>query len=246
MIAHGKIKRMGMFSGKRPDWKKAVVTLRRRPNHRSIRTGVIMGIRKYKPTTATLRYKTGYTFEEITKTKPERGLIEHITRKAGKNNQGRVTLRYRGGGHKRLYRQDRLQAGEARHPGQGGQHRVRSQQVGADRPACITPTARSATSSGRSGSAVGHTVQSGPGSEIRPGNAMPLEGDTAGDRGPQRRDGAGQGRAAGAQRGLVRPMLVAKEGDVRPPEAALGRDEAGAAGLPGDHRAGGQRRARAA
>jgi len=63
-----------------------------------------MGIKKYKPVTPTLRFKTGYTFEEITKSKPEKTLITPLPKKAGRNNQGRITIRHRGGGHKRHYR----------------------------------------------------------------------------------------------------------------------------------------------
>ena len=63
-----------------------------------------MGIKKYKPVTPTLRFKTGYTFEEITKSKPEKTLIAPLPKKAGRNNQGRITIRHRGGGHKRHYR----------------------------------------------------------------------------------------------------------------------------------------------
>ncbi|MDD3502137.1 MAG: 50S ribosomal protein L2 [Candidatus Cloacimonetes bacterium] len=63
-----------------------------------------MGIKKYKPVTPTMRYRTGYTFEEITKSKPEKSLIEPRPQKAGRNNMGRITIRRRGGGHKRAYR----------------------------------------------------------------------------------------------------------------------------------------------
>lgn len=63
-----------------------------------------MGIKKYKAITPTQRYKTGFTFEEITKTKPEKSLLKPLPKKAGRNNQGRITVRHRGGGHKRHYR----------------------------------------------------------------------------------------------------------------------------------------------
>ncbi|MCF7912875.1 MAG: 50S ribosomal protein L2 [Candidatus Cloacimonetes bacterium] len=63
-----------------------------------------MGIKKYRPITPTLRFKTGYTFEEITKSKPEKTLLAPLPKKAGRNNQGRITIRHRGGGHKRQYR----------------------------------------------------------------------------------------------------------------------------------------------
>jgi len=63
-----------------------------------------MGIKKYKPVTPTLRFKTGFTFDEITKSKPEKSLIAPKSQKAGRNNQGRITIRHRGGGHKKHYR----------------------------------------------------------------------------------------------------------------------------------------------
>ncbi|HCX72759.1 MAG TPA: 50S ribosomal protein L2, partial [Candidatus Cloacimonas sp.] len=63
-----------------------------------------MGIKNYKPITPTMRYKTGFTFNEITKGKPEKSLIRPLPQKSGRNNQGRITSRHRGGGHKRHYR----------------------------------------------------------------------------------------------------------------------------------------------
>ncbi len=63
-----------------------------------------MGIRKYRPITPTQRFKTGFTFDEITKDKPEKSLIVPKKQKAGRNNQGRITCRHRGGGCKRHYR----------------------------------------------------------------------------------------------------------------------------------------------
>ena len=63
-----------------------------------------MPIKVYKPTSAGRRGMTGYTFEEITKSKPERSLTEPLRRTGGRNNKGRVTVRHRGGGHKRRYR----------------------------------------------------------------------------------------------------------------------------------------------
>ena len=63
-----------------------------------------MPIKVYKPTSAGRRGMTGYTFEEITKSKPERSLTEPLRRTGGRNNKGRITVRHRGGGHKRRYR----------------------------------------------------------------------------------------------------------------------------------------------
>lgn len=63
-----------------------------------------MAIRKYKPTTNGRRNMTGSDFAEITSTTPEKTLLEPIKRNAGRNNDGKITVRHRGGGHKRNYR----------------------------------------------------------------------------------------------------------------------------------------------
>ena len=63
-----------------------------------------MPIRKYKPTSPGRRSMSVSTFEEITKKEPEKSLIEPLKKHAGRNNQGRITTRHRGGGHKRFYR----------------------------------------------------------------------------------------------------------------------------------------------
>lgn len=63
-----------------------------------------MPVKVYKPTSAGRRNMTGFTFEEVTKSKPERSLTTALRRSGGRNNQGRVTVRHRGGGHKRRYR----------------------------------------------------------------------------------------------------------------------------------------------
>ncbi len=63
-----------------------------------------MPVKVYKPTSAGRRGMTGHSFEEITKSTPERSLTEAIRKHGGRNNQGRVTVRHRGGGSKRRYR----------------------------------------------------------------------------------------------------------------------------------------------
>ncbi|MFH1892042.1 MAG: 50S ribosomal protein L2 [Candidatus Zixiibacteriota bacterium] len=63
-----------------------------------------MGIKKFKPTTPSNRYRTVSTFEEITKDTPERSLVQILKKSGGRNNKGRVTAFQRGGGHKRFYR----------------------------------------------------------------------------------------------------------------------------------------------
>lgn len=63
-----------------------------------------MAIKKYNPTSPARRNMTVSTFEEITKTEPEKSLVEILKSKAGRNNYGKITVRHRGGGQKRQYR----------------------------------------------------------------------------------------------------------------------------------------------
>ncbi len=63
-----------------------------------------MGIKSYKPYTPSRRHMTGSDFSEITKTKPEKSLVVSLKKNAGRNNQGKITIRHRGGGSRRKYR----------------------------------------------------------------------------------------------------------------------------------------------
>lgn len=63
-----------------------------------------MGIKKFRPVTPSRREMTVLTFDEITKQEPEKSLTTSLKKKAGRNANGRITVRHRGGGHKRLYR----------------------------------------------------------------------------------------------------------------------------------------------
>src|SRR5512144_1202237 len=63
-----------------------------------------MGIKTFKPTSPARRYYSVSDFKEVTKTEPERALTEHQTSTGGRNNLGRITSRFRGGGHKQRYR----------------------------------------------------------------------------------------------------------------------------------------------
>ena len=63
-----------------------------------------MGIKVYKPTSNGRRNSSVNDFAEITKTKPEKTLVKRISRTGGRNNRGRITSRFRGGGHRKLYR----------------------------------------------------------------------------------------------------------------------------------------------
>ena len=63
-----------------------------------------MGIKKYQPTSPGRRGMTVSTFEEITTATPEKSLLQPLKSKGGRNNQGRLTTRHQGGGHKQMYR----------------------------------------------------------------------------------------------------------------------------------------------
>lgn len=64
-----------------------------------------MGTIKFKPTTPSRRFMIGHDFKEITKDKPEKSLLSPIKKTGGRNSYGRITIRHRGGGHKRMFRQ---------------------------------------------------------------------------------------------------------------------------------------------
>lgn len=63
-----------------------------------------MAIKKYRPITPSMRFRTTAAFDEITSAVPEKSLIEILTKSGGRNNKGRLTARHRGGGHKQYYR----------------------------------------------------------------------------------------------------------------------------------------------
>jgi len=63
-----------------------------------------MAVRRLKPTTPGQRFRVANTFQEITTDKPEKSLLVPIKKSGGRNNQGRMTMRFIGGGHKRRYR----------------------------------------------------------------------------------------------------------------------------------------------
>ncbi|NJL04813.1 MAG: 50S ribosomal protein L2 [Chloroflexaceae bacterium] len=132
-----------------------------------------MGIRRYKPTSAGRRNMSVSTFEEITKDRPEPRLVEPLRKQAGRNNQGRITTRHRGGGHKRKYRIIDFKRNKTGVPA-----RVAAIEYDPNRSARIV-LLNYADGEKRYilapvGLSVGDTVMSGPDAEIRPGNALPL------------------------------------------------------------------------
>jgi large subunit ribosomal protein L2 len=63
-----------------------------------------MGIKAYRPTTSSLRHRSGLTFEELTTRRPYKPLLEPLSKSGGRNSRGNISIRHRGGGHKRKYR----------------------------------------------------------------------------------------------------------------------------------------------
>jgi large subunit ribosomal protein L2 len=168
-----------------------------------------MPLRKYKPTSAGRRFMTVSTFEEITKTEPEKSLTAPLKKKGGRNVHGRITTRHQGGGNKRRYRvidfkrvKDGVPAKVAAieyDPNRSARIALLHYADGAK--AYILAPARLR---------VGSTVESGPSADIRPGNALPLENIPTGTvvHNVELRPGQGGKMARSAGSGV---QLVAKE-----------------------------------
>lgn len=132
-----------------------------------------MPVKTYRPTSPGRRGMTGYTFEEITKGEPERSLLLPLRKRAGRNNQGRVTVRHQGGGVKRRLRVIDFKRDKRDVPG-----RVVGIEYDPNR------SARIALIQYRDGEkryilaplglSVGDTIQAGLSVEIKPGNALPM------------------------------------------------------------------------
>ncbi len=132
-----------------------------------------MPVKKYKPTSPGRRDMTGSSFEEITRSTPERSLLVELRGRGGRNNKGRVTVRHRGGGHKRKYRLIDFKRDKFEIPA-----RVDSIEYDPNRSARIALLVY-ADGEKRYIIApldlrVGDTVVSGPRAEVRPGNTLPI------------------------------------------------------------------------
>jgi large subunit ribosomal protein L2 len=132
-----------------------------------------MAVKVYKPITPSLRNMTGYTFEEITKSKPERSLIVARSRHAGRNSYGRVTVRHQGGGNKQYIRLIDYKRNKLAIPG-----KVAAIEYDPNRTARI---ALIVYADGEKryivaplGLKVGDMILSGPTAEIRTGNSLPI------------------------------------------------------------------------
>jgi len=132
-----------------------------------------VAIKKFKPTTPGRRFMSVASFEEITKKEPERSLVEILKNKAGRNMQGRVTIRHRGGGHKRKYR-----IIDFKRDKDGIPAKVAAIEYDPNRTAYIA-LLNYADGEKRyilapDGLRVGDTVMSGENADIKPGNALKL------------------------------------------------------------------------
>lgn len=132
-----------------------------------------MGIKKFKPTSPGVRTMTVLTNEELTKKKPERSLVQKKGNRAGRNNQGRITIWHRGGGHKRKYRMIDFRRTKKDIPA-----RVAAIEYDPNRSARIA-LLHYADGEKRYilcpvGLSVGDTVLSGDDADIKPGNALPI------------------------------------------------------------------------
>lgn len=132
-----------------------------------------MAIKIYRPTSPGRRNMSVSTFEEITRSKPERSLLAPLRKKSGRNNRGVVTTRHRGGGHKRRYRIIDFRRNNFGVPGT-----VESIEYDPNRSARIALVVYSDGERryilAAQGLRVGDTVMSGPNADIRPGNALPI------------------------------------------------------------------------
>lgn len=170
-----------------------------------------MPIRQFKPTSPGRRGSSGYTFEELTKKKPEKSLTITLTKSAGRNNQGKITVRHRGGGHKR-----KLRIIDFKRDKRGLPADVTAIEYDPNRSSRI---ALVQYEDGEKryilcplGLKVGDRIQAGTEAEIRVGNALPLRNIPTGTVVHNVELTLGKGgqivRSAGAS-----AQLVAKEGD---------------------------------
>ena len=132
-----------------------------------------MALRKRKPTSPGRRFQTSSDFSEITKTTPERSLLESKSRTGGRNSYGRKTSRHRGGGHKKQYRKIDFKRNK-----DGVPAKVAAVEYDPNRSCRILllhfHDGEKRYVLAPEGVQVGETLQNGQGSEIKPGNALPL------------------------------------------------------------------------
>jgi len=170
-----------------------------------------MAIRSRKPTSPGRRFQTSSDFSEITKTTPEKTLLAKKTKTGGRNSYGRKTSRHRGGGHKQQYRIIDFKRAK-----DGVTAKVAAIEYDPNRTCRIAllhyNDGVKAYILAPRGLNVGDTVQSGQGSDIKPGNAMPLRFIPVGTTVHNVELRPGQGGKIGRSAGIA-VQLVAKEGE---------------------------------
>lgn len=133
-----------------------------------------MGIKKYKPYTPSRRYITVNAFDEITKSTPERNLITRLNRKSGHNNTGQITIRHKGGGHKRRYRIVDFKRNKESVP-----FKVKSIEYDPNRSAnialCLYKDGEKRYIIATKGLQIDETYYNNSNAEIKPGNCLPLK-----------------------------------------------------------------------
>ncbi|MDZ4178124.1 MAG: 50S ribosomal protein L2, partial [Coriobacteriia bacterium] len=133
-----------------------------------------MGLKKYKPTSPGRRFQSVSDFAEITKTEPEKSLLEPLHRTGGRNNNGRITTRHQGGGHKRRYRRIDFKRNK-----DGVAGKVASIEYDPNRSARIAllhyVDGEKRYILAPKGLQVGAMVMSGPDADIKPGNALQIK-----------------------------------------------------------------------
>ena len=171
-----------------------------------------MGIRKYKPTSAGTRFRTGSDFAEITETTPYKPLVRPIKRTGGRSNSGRVSMWQKGGGHKRAYRIIDFKRNKLNIP-----CTVETIEYDPNRSANIA-LLKYADGERRYilaplGIKVGDSLMSGPDSEIKPGNTLPVMNVPLGTLIHNIEIRPGQGGIIARSAGTY-AQLVAKDGDM--------------------------------
>lgn len=170
-----------------------------------------MGIRKLRPITPGTRFFSVSTFEEITKTEPEKSLLRPLKKTGGRNNLGRITSRHRGGGHKRMYR-----LVDFRRDKHGVVGTVAAIEYDPNRT-CRIALIHYADGEKRyiiapDGLTVGAKIMSGPDAEVQVGNALPLRNIPAGTMVHNVELFPGKGGQVGRSAGNSL-QIMAKEGD---------------------------------
>lgn len=181
-----------------------------------------MPIKEYKPTSPGRRGMTGSTFEEITKTRPEKSLVSPLKSKGGRNNQGRITVRHQGGGAKRMYRAIDFKRDKRDMPGE-----VIAIEYDPNRSSRIAliqyPDSERRYILAPVGLKVGDKIIAGEKAEIKVGHCMPLKSIPTGTSVHNIEMCAGRGGQLVRSAGAV-AQLMAKEGDyalIRMPSSEL-------------------------